>query len=402
MKRLLILFCVVTSVIGQLYSKSFTSGQNKNSHPINFQNIGVREEVEDYKGNYKITDCEIPLPIDSLLRESNYCEIDDEYMLIPNCATELFDDGTTPINEIRISKLYHLFNRNVLECYDWLKNEYNTPLKVKRFKESADYKNHASEIRQEANCVHGTTYFAIHSISSDENYDLDSHSFKIQLPNALHGDELYLNREDNHFGTFEFNTTPIDEDIAYKIETNPCNMYVFVRFTGETRIHGVSKQSICEPTKVIIADNNNGEIYYEYEPLSKPLQTPLNKGKTVSNNQTKSNNEKNPTETVHNCVEVMPEFPGGQDALFKFISKNLTYPKAAAKNEIQGRVIVQFIVEKDGTIGNIKIYKGISPELDKEAIRVFSLPTMPKWKPGTSDGEPVRVRYSVPITFKLN
>lgn len=98
----------------------------------------------------------------------------------------------------------------------------------------------------------------------------------------------------------------------------------------------------------------------------------------------------------------MPEFPGGQDALFKFISKNLTYPKAAAKNEIQGRVIVQFIVEKDGTIGNIRIYKGISPELDKEAIRVFSLPTMPKWKPGTSDGEPVRVRYSVPITFKLN
>lgn len=64
--------------------------------------------------------------------------------------------------------------------------------------------------------------------------------------------------------------------------------------------------------------------------------------------------------------------------------------------------MVQFIVEKDGTIGDIRIIRSVSPDLDKEAIRVFNLPTMPKWKPGTSDGVAVRVRYSVPIIFKLD
>lgn len=335
------------------------------------------------------------------MKKSNYCEIGEEYMLIPNCATELSEDGTMPIDEIPIGKLYSLLNKDVLEYYNWLKEKYNTPLKVKRYKESADYKYQVSEIQQEANCALGTTYYLIRNISSDENYNLDSRSFTIQLPNALCGYDLYLKREDSHFKTYDFTTTPIDEDTAYKIETNPCNIYIFVRLTGETHIHGVSKQSICEPTKVIIADNNSGEIYYEYEPQSKPLQTPPNKETETSENKSKTDNT-NTTERVHVISETMPEFPGGQYALFKFISKNLNYPKDAKKKGIQGKVMVQFIVEKDGTIGDIRIIRSVSPDLDKEAIRVFSLPTMPKWKPGTSDGEPVRVRYSVPITFKLN
>ena len=98
----------------------------------------------------------------------------------------------------------------------------------------------------------------------------------------------------------------------------------------------------------------------------------------------------------------MPEFPGGQYALFKFISNNLNYPKDAKKKGIQGKVMVQFIVEKDGTIGDIRIIRSVSPDLDKEATRVFSLSSMPKWKPGMSDGVAVRVRYTFPITFKLD
>lgn len=395
------LLCLIIGMVGQLYSKSL-SGQSKTSRQIIVQKIEEKEaETDILKGDYHIINSEKSSPIEEFMKKSNYCEIGEEYMLIPNCATELSEDGTMPINEIPIGKLYSLLNKDVLEYYNWLKEEYNTPLKVKRYKESADYKYQVSEIQQEANCALGTTYYLIRSISSDENYDLDSRSFTIQLPNALCGYDLYLKREDSHFKTYDFTTTPIDEDTAYKIETNPCNIYIFVRLTGETHIHGVSKQSICEPTKVIIADNNSGVIYYEYEPQSKPLQTPPNKETETSENKSKTDNT-NTTERVHVISETMPEFPGGQDALFKFISKNLTYPKEAAKNEIQGRVIVQFIVEKDGTIGNIGISRGISPELDKEAIRVFSLPTMPKWKPGTSDGKPVRVRYSVPIIFKLN
>lgn len=395
------LLCLIIGMIGQLYSKSL-SGQSKTSRQIIVQKIEEKEaETDILKGDYHIINSEKSSPIEEFMKKSNYCEIGEEYMLIPNCATELSEDGTMPINEIPIGKLYSLLNKDVLEYYNWLKEEYNTPLKVKRYKESADYKYQVSEIQQEANCALGTTYYLIRSISSDENYNLDSRSFTIQLPNALHGYDLYLKREDCHFKTFDFRTTSIDEDIAYKIETNPCNIYIFVRLTGETRIHGVSKQSICEPTKVIIANNDSGEIYYEYDPQKKPLQTPPNKETETSENKSKTGNT-NTTERVHVVSETMPEFPGGQYALFKFISKNLNYPKDAKKKGIQGKVMVQFIVEKDGTIGNIRIYKGISPELDKEAIRVFSLPTMPKWKPGTSDGVAVRVRYSVPIIFKLD
>lgn len=395
------LLCLIIGMIGQLYSKSL-SGQSKTSRQIIVQKIEEKEaETDILKGDYHIINSEKSSPIEEYMKKSNYCEIGEEYMLIPNCATELSEDGTMPINEIPIGKLYSLLNKDVLEYYNWLKEEYNTPLKVKRYKESADYKYQVSEIQQEANCALGTTYYLIRSISSDENYNLDSRSFTIQLPNALHGYDLYLKREDCHFKTFDFRTTSIDEDIAYKIETNPCNIYIFVRLTGETRIHGVSKQSICEPTKVIIANNDSGEIYYEYDPQKKPLQTPPNKETETSENKSKTGNT-NTTERVHVVSETMPEFPGGQYALFKFISKNLNYPKDAKKKGIQGKVMVQFIVEKDGTIGNIRIYKGISPELDKEAIRVFSLPTMPKWKPGTSDGVAVRVRYSVPIIFKLD
>jgi len=396
-----LLLCLIIGMIGQLYSKSL-SGQSKTSRQIIVQKIEEKEaETDILKGDYHIINSEKSSPIEEFMKKSNYCEIGEEYMLIPNCATELSEDGTMPINEIPIGKLYSLLNKDVLEYYNWLKEEYNTPLKVKRYKESADYKYQVSEIQQEANCALGTTYYLIRSISSDENYNLDSRSFTIQLPNALHGYDLYLKREDCHFKTFDFRTTSIDEDIAYKIETNPCNIYIFVRLTGETRIHGVSKQSICEPTKVIIANNDSGEIYYEYDPQKKPLQTPPNKETETSENKSKTDNT-NTTERVHVVSETMPEFPGGQYALFKFISKNLNYPKDAKKKGIQGKVMVQFIVEKDGTIGNIRIYKGISPELDKEAIRVFSLPTMPKWKPGTSDGVAVRVRYSVPIIFKLD
>lgn len=395
------LLCLIIGMIGQLYSKSL-SGQSKTSRQIIVQKIEEKEaETDILKGDYHIINSEKSSPIEEFMKKSNYCEIGEEYMLIPNCATELSEDGTMPINEIPIGKLYSLLNKDVLEYYNWLKEEYNTPLKVKRYKESADYKYQVSEIQQEANCALGTTYYLIRSISSDENYNLDSRSFTIQLPNALHGYDLYLKREDCHFKTFDFRTTSIDEDLAYKIETNPCNIYIFVRLTGETRIHGVSKQSICEPTKVIIANNDSGEIYYEYDPQKKPLQTPPNKETETSENKSKTDNT-NTTERVHVVSETMPEFPGGQYALFKFISKNLNYPKDAKKKGIQGKVMVQFIVEKDGTIGNIRIYKGISPELDKEAIRVFSLPTMPKWKPGTSDGVAVRVRYSVPIIFKLD
>lgn len=97
-------------------------------------------------------------------------------------------------------------------------------------------------------------------------------------------------------------------------------------------------------------------------------------------------------------VEVQPEYPGGYEALMKFISKNMTYPRAAVKQKIEGTVYVQFIVEADGSISDVRTLKGISTECDREAERVVSL--MPGWKPGEINGENVAVRFVLPIIFK--
>ena len=102
---------------------------------------------------------------------------------------------------------------------------------------------------------------------------------------------------------------------------------------------------------------------------------------------------------VFEVVEQNPSFPGGNDALMKWLSKNLKYPASAHDNGIQGRVMVQFVVNKDGSIVDPKVVRSIDPALDKEALRVVS--AMPKWQPGKQRGKTVRVRFTLPVLFRL-
>ena len=102
---------------------------------------------------------------------------------------------------------------------------------------------------------------------------------------------------------------------------------------------------------------------------------------------------------VFDVVEQMPQFPGGPNALFEYLSKNIKYPVVAEENGIQGRVIVTFVVERDGSITDVKVAKSVDPSLDKEAMRVVK--SMPNWIPGKQNGSAVRVKYTVPVTFRL-
>ena len=102
---------------------------------------------------------------------------------------------------------------------------------------------------------------------------------------------------------------------------------------------------------------------------------------------------------VFDVVEQMPSFPGGMSALMNYLNNNIKYPVIAEENGIQGRVIVQFIVGKDGHISDVKVAKSVDPSLDKEAVRVVK--AMPKWIPGKQNGQAVTVRYTLPVTFRL-
>ena len=98
-------------------------------------------------------------------------------------------------------------------------------------------------------------------------------------------------------------------------------------------------------------------------------------------------------------VEQKPEFPGGEAAMYKWLSDNIVYPSAASEEGVQGRVVVEFVVDRDVSITNVKVVRQRHPALDKEALRVIK--AMPKWIPGRNNGQPVKVTYTLPVTFKL-
>ena len=117
--------------------------------------------------------------------------------------------------------------------------------------------------------------------------------------------------------------------------------------------------------------------------------------RTVGDDSTESDQEE-----VYQVVEQQPSFPGGMEELFKYLTYNVKYPIDATKNKIEGRILVTFVVEHDGSISNVNVANSVYPSLDKESIRVVS--GMPKWIPGKANGKTVRVKYTIPITFRLN
>lgn len=104
-------------------------------------------------------------------------------------------------------------------------------------------------------------------------------------------------------------------------------------------------------------------------------------------------------EKVFEVVEQMPSFPGGDKALMDFLSNNVKYPVVAQENGVQGRVMISFVVEKDGSITDVRVVRSVDPSLDKEAARVVK--SMPRWIPGKQNGAAVRVKYNVPVSFRL-
>ncbi|MDD2328184.1 MAG: energy transducer TonB [bacterium] len=105
------------------------------------------------------------------------------------------------------------------------------------------------------------------------------------------------------------------------------------------------------------------------------------------------------TEEIFVVVENQPEFPGGNAAMMKFLSDNIKYPVIAQENGIQGRVICNFVVERDGSITDVQVVRGVDPSLDREAVRVIQ--QMPRWTPGKQRGQAVRVRFTLPVVFRL-
>lgn len=151
-----------------------------------------------------------------------------------------------------------------------------------------------------------------------------------------------------------------------------------------------------------INDANNDRRSAQSETSSKPNETTHNGQKLSESVRCEPLGKPLPVNNsrVYDVVEQMPSFPGGISGLRTYLNQNIRYPAEAQENCVQGRVVVSFVVEKDGHISDVTVLRSVDPSLDKEAIRVIR--NMPRWTPGRQAGELVRVRYNVPVSFRFN
>ncbi len=144
----------------------------------------------------------------------------------------------------------------------------------------------------------------------------------------------------------------------------------------------------------VVADESNTTLDKSPTAVINELQSPQQRKDMPPQALKDKNGNK-----IYDMVEQPPSFPGGQDALMKYISTNLKYPASAAEKRIEGRVIAQFVINSDGSASNVRILKGLDPDLDAEALRVIN--AMPIWKPGMQEGKAVSVKYTIPIIYRL-
>ena len=161
--------------------------------------------------------------------------------------------------------------------------------------------------------------------------------------------------------------------------------------------HAVQEYYALNPDKNLVE-------YAEIVALEKEIDKHLPKEIVTQPNVTKPNTtgnapKSNTGSTVYSVVEEMPEFPGGENGIMTFLAANMKYPPVAAENGIQGKVIARFVVQKDGSIGEVEIVRSLDPSCDREVIRLIK--SMPLWKPGILNNKPVSVWYSLPVNFRL-
>ena len=233
---------------------------------VSLEDLQRGTPVEDFHGEYHIPQSREYTPVEKLMHEAGFCQVSDDYMLIPNCATELDEDGDVPVDEIRTSQVPFLLNRDVVRFYG-LEDEYDSPLKLKRFKESEDYKGMREFIEAEISCVLDHEYYAIFDVNSQ--YNKNSRSFEVELHSSfrdysLIGENIGISAGDERFHEGKFCTPATDENTAYEIEANETELVVFFRFTGV--VDEEENIALCKPTRVFLADKRSGGIYLTYNP----------------------------------------------------------------------------------------------------------------------------------------
>lgn len=315
-------------------------------------------------------------PIANELKKIDFAEITDDYILIPNSATELDEDGTIPTIEAAYSYVINVIDKDVIGAR-FLGEELNSPLKKKHYLESDEYKTDFEDIKEEREIILKHDYFIESDFDSQFNLDTQNFSFELYNPNDYH---IMINSTDSHFDNRNnvFNSPAISEDLAYQIETNKVKKFLIVCIAEKVN-REYSERIVIIPKKLYLAKTKDGKILYEYEfKETEQIEKP-----------------KKETNKVYDMVEEMPKYPGGEAALFRDLSDNLVYPQT----EIEGKVIIKATIEKDGSIGETTVSRSVDPSLDKAAIDAIK--KLKRFTAGKQNGENVRTWITIPVTFRI-
>ena len=164
--------------------------------------------------------------------------------------------------------------------------------------------------------------------------------------------------------------------------------------TPEAKENHADSREVPSPTQ---PSTSSGKVESTSQSAAKP--EPAKPVEATTSNNAAAESQATKADAIHEVVDEPPSFPGGDAAQIAFLSNNLKYPAVAMEQGIQGRVVTQFVVDKDGSITDVKVVRSLDPMLDKEAVRLVK--SMPKWTPGKLNGSPVRVKYILPISFRL-
>ena len=226
----------------------------------------------------------------------------------------------------------------------------------------------------------------IHEYEADEwviNHGIDAKKYQLLLIKKAVGTRLYSMANNLNHSNLKKRIT-----MMIKKKSNPwaCMKYLYILPLATIAVAAFARPEISNEFDEISSAKVSDLASFMKADGEKSLETP-----PVTSLA--------PQDSVFQVVEEMPEFPGGMQAMMQFIASNVKYPSIAQKNGVQGRVITQFTVGKDGSITDAKVLRSVDPYLDKEALRVIS--AMPKWKPGKQDGKAVATRFTVPVVFRL-
>ncbi len=215
-------------------------------------------------------------------------------------------------------------------------------------------------------------------------------------------DEQIVTSTEQEIATFEAQEEEIEEEIEEQVKfEEPEEIIAPEEVANEQRV-----------TDLLIVEDENFEAEKEVKDQDKIME---NEAQTGAMDITEGTNDLNKVTIIDQViaeekpvddepvsiamVEQKPQFQGGEEAMYKWLRDNINYPAAASEEGVQGRVVVEFVVGKDGSISNVRVVRSRHPALDKEAIRVIK--AMPKWVPGRNNGQPVKVTYTLPVSFKL-